>query len=109
MKTFDELVASLRAEADIYAGVGGLVDGQKLCLRVAKQIEAAHREWLWGILTPTQAAEERGVHPSTIYRYLKSKKLPNVGREGHPRVRRADLFGDGKTTTDSIADEILNG
>ena len=98
MKPFDDLVGALRLEADQYEQVDAAVSGAKLCRRIAGQIEAAKREWLWETLTITEAAEETGRSYTTIWRKLKKGKMPNVGSEQHPRVRRADLHRDGRSS-----------
>jgi hypothetical protein len=107
VKPFDELVGSLREEADLYVVVGAAVDGAKLCHRIAEQIETAQREWLWETLSVTQAADESGRSYTTIWRKLKKGILPNVGTDQHPKVRRVDLYRDGRAPGPDLAGKIL--
>ena len=107
VQALDSLVDTLRREADTYESVGAAVNGAKLCRRVADQIAAAHREWQYELLTVSEAAQETGKHYSTISRKLKAGKLPNLGTDTHPKVRRVDLYGTERTPGPALADRIL--
>ena len=107
MKPFDELIANLRDEADRYEETDAHVCGTKLCRRIAGQIESAKREWLWEALTLQEAAEEKGQSYTTIYRKVKKGRLPNVGTEKHPKVRRGDLYRDGVSAGPDLAGKVL--
>ena len=57
--------------------------------------ELERNEWL----SPTQIANELGMHINTIYRFIKAKQLPvydlTVGRNGktYYRIKRSDFEG----------------
>ena len=57
--------------------------------------ELEQEEWL----SPTQIANELGMHINTIYRFIQSKQFPvydlTVGRNGktYYRIKRSDLEG----------------
>ena len=91
MELITRLTAELRAEAERYAEVGALVDGTKLCRRLAGRLEAIRREWELEMLTLTGIARETGQSYSTAQRKVAKGTYPNVGAKHHPRVRRCDL------------------
>ena len=107
MKPFDELIAALREEADRYAETDAHVSGAKLCRRIAGEIESAEREWLWGTLTIQEAADETGRSYTTIWRKVKRGKLENVGTDEHPKVRRLDLYTEGRPVGSTLVDKVL--
>ena len=80
----------LHREADHYER-DGYGSGSCLLRRVANEIEALMKEWQWTPIPVAEASEECGKSPTTLYRYIKSGRLPNVGSPEHPRVRRGDL------------------
>lgn len=43
------------------------------------------------LLNLTQAAQVTGFNPETLGRKIRRGEIPNLGRPGAPRVRRADL------------------
>jgi hypothetical protein len=77
----------------------------------ASELEHALKEWSLEALTLEQAAGESGASYSTLQRKIASGDLPNAGRRGAPRVRRADLFGatprEDATDGPDLADQIL--
>jgi excisionase family DNA binding protein len=83
-----------------------MLDGAKFCRVVANRLERAWLEYQAEPLTITEAAQLRGEHYTTTYRKVKAGKLPNVGTEHHPRVRRRDLFKTHRDGPD-LASEIL--
>lgn len=108
MKPFEDLARSLRDYADFYERDNALVNGATLCRRIADQVESACREWQWETLTITEAAEETGRAYTTIWRKVKKGTLGNVGTEEHPRIRRVDLYRDGRAAAGpDIAGRVL--
>jgi hypothetical protein len=91
--TFADVLASMFAEADHLAELGATVDGATMLRAWARRWEAALREHELATLSVSEAAEEEGKHYSTIWRAVKSGRLPNVGTTHRPRVRRCDLRG----------------
>ncbi len=59
---------------------------------LAAELEAWWRRWWLEELGLEAAAEELGVSYSTMQKRVAENRVPNVGRRGSPRVRRADLF-----------------
>ncbi len=104
----DDVIAWLRQQADVYAEAGAMLDGAKFCRAVANRLERAWLEYQAEALTIREAAELRGEHYTTTYRKLKAGKLPNVGTEDHPRIRRCDLFSAHRDGPD-LAGKILGG
>jgi hypothetical protein len=60
----------------------------------ASELEGRLLEWELQELTLEQAASELGLRYDTLQRRVASGELPNAGRNGAPRVRRCDLYGD---------------
>lgn len=57
----------------------------------AAELRQRVSEWELEALTVAEASEETGYSESHLRALLSEGKLPNVGREGAPRLRRADL------------------
>ena len=84
-----ELAAKWRDEADAYARDGVAVHG--LLGRVADELEARAEDYVVEVLTLEQAAEESGYSYSHLQRLVSTGEIPNLGKPGSPRVRRAAL------------------
>lgn len=73
----------------------------------------------WGLeaLDLSEAAAEAGLAYDTVQRKVASGELPNVGKKGRPRVRRADLHpwieapvpSELRDPVAELADETLAG
>lgn len=59
--------------------------------RAALELEAALREMNGGRLTLAQAAQESGYSVDRLRHMVADGTLPQAGRKGSPRIRRADL------------------
>ncbi len=57
----------------------------------ANELAAALIEHANATLDLQSAAQESGFHPDTLRHRLAAGTLPNAGRTGAPRIRRADL------------------
>jgi hypothetical protein len=57
----------------------------------ADELDTAITEWQLEALTLEQATRESGYSYGGLQRLVAEGKLENVGEEGSPRVRRADL------------------
>jgi hypothetical protein len=76
--------------------LGGQLDGAALVRAVVGSIRAIRNEWLEARLTITEAARETGYSTRQIRRWIKDGKVPNVGTEAAPRVRRGDVLAHKK-------------
>lgn len=87
------MIDAWRAEAD---GLRrrGLSEAAAIIESLADDLERWLYEHRMAALTLTDAAEETGLAYDTLQRKVSSGEIPNVGRRGSPRVRRADLFSD---------------
>lgn len=84
-----ELADRWRADAERFRSYGA----ERLataCEKHAEELEEQLREWSLELLTLKEAARETGLKYDTIQRKVGSE-LPNAGKKGSPRVRRADL------------------
>lgn len=61
----------------------------------AEELEARLDTWWLETLTLQEAADEAGLSYSAVQKKVSRGDVPNAGREGSPRVRRCDLFGNG--------------
>jgi hypothetical protein len=84
------LVERWRAEGELLRHYGQeSVAG--VCELHAREVEAALASAESEPLTLTEAAAESGFSADHLGRLVRDGKLPNAGRSGAPRVRRADL------------------
>ncbi len=87
--------------------------GATLCRRFAAELREAVRADQDRPLTVAEAALESGFSEDHLRREVASGRIPNAGRKGAPRIRRADLplkrNGRGKTgaSPEAAAAEIL--
>ncbi len=88
------LVTRWREQASAYEQ--DVMPGAAVLRRVADELEEAVRRWALEELTPTEAAKERGCHPSTIRREFPGQK----------RIRRAEALRRGAGGPD-LAGAIL--
>jgi hypothetical protein len=86
----DALVEHWRAEADVFRRYGQ-ESLAGVCELHAREVEAALATAQCEPLTLTEAAAESGFSADHLGRLVREGKLPNAGRSGAPRVRRADL------------------
>lgn len=89
MKVAD-LVVAWRQDAERLEHYGD-GRGAELLRRVASDLEAATREHNEEALTLAQGASESGLSVDRLRHRIAEGSLPNAGRKGAPRVRRADL------------------
>jgi hypothetical protein len=85
-----ELAARWRADADLLEGHGA-AQAAATARRLADQLDAAIRADLDVALTLTEAARESGYSVDRLRHKVAAGELPNAGRKGSPRIRRADL------------------
>jgi hypothetical protein len=76
--------------------LGGLLDGAALVRSVVASIRNIRRASLGELLTVTQAATETGYSTRQIRRWLRDRKVPNLGTDTAPRVRRGDVMSHRK-------------
>jgi hypothetical protein len=76
--------------------LGGLLDGAALVRSVVTSIRNIRRASLGELLTVAQAATETGYSTRQIRRWLRDRKVPNLGTETAPRVRRGDVMSHRK-------------
>jgi hypothetical protein len=86
-----ELVPRWLAEAALFADAHALVDGATLARKYARELAAALRVDGGEALTYKQASLESGLSVDHLGRLVRQGKIPNAGRRGAPRIRRADL------------------
>ena len=90
MKRLLELAAEWRATADTLAAHGA-EQGAATCRLHAAELEAALRAQDDELLDLTAASTESGYSPDRLRHMIAEGTVPNAGRRGAPRVRRADL------------------
>jgi hypothetical protein len=76
--------------------LGGLIDGAALVRSVVASIRNIRRASLGELLTVAHAATETGYSTRQIRRWLKDRKIPNLGTDTAPRVRRGDVISHRK-------------
>jgi hypothetical protein len=88
--TIAALAARWREDAELLEAYGD-ERGAAACRLHAGQLEAAVREAADAPLTLAEAAQESGYSAERLRHMLSAGDLPQAGRKGAPRVRRADL------------------
>ncbi len=85
-----DLAARWRAEVDVLRkrGAETVATAVESC---ANELEQSLQEAALEALTLDQGAEESGYSKSHLGRMIAAHRLPNAGRKGSPRIRRADL------------------
>ncbi len=78
--------------------LGGQLDGAALVRAVVGSIRTIRSESLEARLTVTEAARETGYSARQVSRWIKDGKIPNLGTDTAPRVRRGDVIGHKKTS-----------
>jgi hypothetical protein len=86
----DELLARWRAEAELLRRYGHAATAAA-CELHAREVAAVLSAVGAEQLTLSEAAAESGFSEEHLGRLVREGKLPNVGRRGAPRIRRADL------------------
>lgn len=89
----EELAAEWREEAELYRSRGQEPQAS-MAESYAADLEERLREWWLETLTLQEAADEAGLSYSAVQKKVARGDLRNAGREGSPRVRRCDLFGE---------------
>ncbi len=59
--------------------------------RYQTELREWHREWQFEALTLDEAAAYSGLAYDTLRKKVAAGEVPNVGRQGRPRIRRYDL------------------
>jgi len=59
--------------------------------KAAAEVEQVLRRWDRATLTLTEAAQESGYSADHLGQLVRDGEIPNAGRPGAPRIRRADL------------------
>jgi hypothetical protein len=77
--------------ADCCESLSGHVDGAALVRKVVGSIREIRSASLDELLTVTQVATETGYSARQIRRWLKDGKIPNLGTDTAPRVRRGNV------------------
>ncbi len=85
------LVSEWRTEAALLEH-RGLEGEARLIESFARDLEGRLREWLAESLTLEEAAGEVGTTYDAIRKRIARGGLPNAGRQGSPKIRRADLL-----------------
>ncbi|MGH7513403.1 MAG: helix-turn-helix domain-containing protein [Gemmatimonadales bacterium] len=67
------------------------MDPVRLLDQVLAEFDEVSRAETESLLNLTEAARECGYSPDALGRMIRSGRIPNRGRPGAPRVRRADL------------------
>ncbi len=106
----ESLTASWRSDADTLRRRGA--EQLAECMEsMAAEFEAALREWMDEQLTLEEAAAERGLKYDTMRKRVERGVYVNVGKKGAPRVRRANIYKNGRITAVDdkldIAEQIL--
>lgn len=71
----------------------GARDQAEVLEACAEALEALQGTEANRALTLSEAAEESGYSADHLGRLVRQGKIPNAGRRGAPRIRRADLHG----------------
>jgi hypothetical protein len=85
-----ELARRWREDADLLASYGD-ERGATVCRRHADALDAALASQGGELLDLATAARVSGYSPDRLRHLVASGQVPNAGRKGSPRVRRADL------------------
>jgi len=87
--TAAERIAHWLAQADTIApfNAGAAVAFRQCAAELEADVRAAATE----VLTLEQAAAESGMHRDSLRHLVSAGRIPNAGRRGAPRIRRADL------------------
>jgi hypothetical protein len=87
--TFDELLATWHDRAELLAPYAAPAAE---ALRVCKaELEAVMRDQADEALSLADAARESGYSTDSLRHLVASGQIPNAGKRGAPRIRRADL------------------
>jgi hypothetical protein len=85
-----ELVVRWREDAEILAR-NRAEHVAAVCRDHADALEMALRDAGGELLTLSQGARESGYSPDRLRHLIAEGTIPNAGRKGSPRIRRADL------------------
>jgi hypothetical protein len=84
------LVARWREEAGLFRR-RGQASLAELLESVAAELHAAIEADSLQLLTLQEAAAESGLSYSALEKAVRTRRIPNAGAPGHPRIRRGDL------------------
>jgi hypothetical protein len=90
IQDIQDLVAEWRAVATMLREYGAEAQAHAL-ERCATELEDGLRERAVETLSLQESAIESGYSADHLGRLVREGKIPNVGRKGAPRLRRADL------------------
>jgi len=91
MKGLAALAARWREKDAPFLREHGDEQGAIICSLHAVQLEEALHEHESELLSIAEASEESGYSQSHLFHCIEDGTLPNAGRRGAPRIRRADL------------------
>jgi hypothetical protein len=89
--TFDELRSTWTHRRDEWRKLGVQVDGARLAEEVLAGLDQLAGADADELLSLTDAAREKQLHPDSIGRAIRQGRIRNAGRPNAPRVRRGDL------------------
>ena len=89
--TTEDLFAKWEAEAVAMQRRGVLVNGSSLLTEVLADLRATLSMQADALLSLPEAASLSGYSVEHLGRLVREGRIPNNGRKGAPRVRRADL------------------
>ncbi len=101
---FRALAAGWREEAAMLER-RGLEREARMIASFASDLEQRLREWLDELLTLEGAAGEVGTTYDAIRKRVARGDLPNAGRQGAPKIRRADLLNANGDTLRLVSEE----
>ena len=83
----------------------GLAREARMVQTFASDLDQRLREWLDELLTLEGAADEVGTTYDAIRKRIARGDLPNSGRQGAPKIRRADLLNANGNTLRLVSGE----
>lgn len=104
LESFRALAAEWREEAAQFARRGYEREA-RAAESYASQLEQRLREWLDELLMLEGAAGEVGTTYDAIRKRIARGDLPNSGRQGAPKIRRADLLNANGNTLRLVSGE----
>lgn len=101
---FRALASEWRKEADMLDR-RGLAREARIVESFARDLEQRLREWLDELLTLEDAAAEVNATYDGLRKRIARGDLPNAGRQGAPKIRRADLLNANGDTLRLVSSE----
>jgi hypothetical protein len=90
-RNFADFRTGLASRKEALRHLGALVDPVRLLETIIAEFDDISRFEAETLLSLTQAAYESGYSADALGRMVRAGKIPNRGRSGAPKVRRADL------------------